>query len=95
MRRQVIMFFLAFTIILLATYGLLSSKPYSVLEGVTGFRLVGGCRLYYFTQPAQPMNAWALACPRTDMIRLWPLPVQQPWFEDWWEKPYDGFYTQG
>ena len=23
-----------------------------------------------------------LGCPRTDMIRLWPLPVEYPWFED-------------
>jgi hypothetical protein len=28
------------------------------------------------------------------MIRLWPLPVQQPWFEDRWEKP-PGNYEMG
>jgi hypothetical protein len=21
-----------------------------------------------------------------DYIRLWPLPFQHPWFEDWWER---------
>lgn len=57
MQRQAIVFILVFTITLAATYGLLSSRTYSAIEGVTGFRLVGGCKLYYFTQPAQPMNA--------------------------------------
>ena len=82
MRHQAILFILVFTITLEATYGLLSSRTYSDIDGVTGFKLVGGCKLFYFTQPAQPMNTWVLACPRADMIRLWPLPVQQPWFED-------------
>jgi len=82
MRSQDIVFILVFTITLAATYGLLSSRIYSDIDGVTGFKLVGGCKLFYFTQPAQRLNAWVLACPRTDMIRLWPLPVQQPWFED-------------
>ena len=34
----------------------------------------------------QPVYTITLACPRMDMMRLWPLPIQQPWFEDWWEK---------
>jgi hypothetical protein len=89
MRRRVIVFLFVFTITLLATYGLLSFRPYSVVEGVTGIRLVGECKLYHFSQPAQPMTTLVLACPRTDLIRLWPLPVQQPWFEDWWEDKPD------
>jgi len=89
MRRQVIMFLLVFTITLAASYSLLSSRTSSDIDGVNGFRLVGGCKLYHFTQPAQPMNAWVLAFPRRDIIRLWPLPVQQPWFEDWWEDKPD------
>jgi hypothetical protein len=27
-------------------------------------------------------GAIILACPHTDLIKLWPLPVQQPWYED-------------
>jgi hypothetical protein len=27
-------------------------------------------------------GALVLSCPRTDMIRLWPLPVVHPWFEE-------------
>ena len=82
MRRQAILFILVFTNRLAATNGLLSSRTYSGIAGVTGFKLVGVCKLYDFTQLAQSMNAWVLACPRTDLIRLWPLPVQQPLFDD-------------
>jgi hypothetical protein len=86
--REVLLFLMVFTMTFVITFGLLSLRPYSIVDGVTGFGLAGGCKLYHFNQPAQPMNTWVLACPRKDMIRLWPLPVQQPWFEDWWrDKP--------
>ena len=54
-----------------------------------------GCELIKFGRVLQPVVTIALACPGVDMIRLWPLPVQQPWFEDHdpcyesWEKCID------
>jgi len=82
MQRQAILFILVSIITRAATYGLVSSRTFLGIAGVTGFKLVGVCKLYDFTQLAQSMNAWVLACPRTDLIRLWPLPVQQPLFDD-------------
>ena len=39
------------------------------------------------TRP-QPVNTLVLGCPRMDMFRLWPLPIQHTWFEDpWYENP--------
>ena len=32
--------------------------------------------------PSQPEQTLVLACPRIDAIRLWPLPLEQPWDED-------------
>jgi hypothetical protein len=32
-------------------------------------------------------GALVLACPRMDMLKFWPLPVQQPWYEDSFEPP--------
>jgi len=55
MRRQFIVFILVFTIKLAATYGLLASRTYAVIDGVIGLRLVGGSKLYYFTQS---LKAW-------------------------------------
>jgi hypothetical protein len=28
-----------------------------------------------------------VACPRRDLMRIWPLPVVDPRFEDWREEP--------
>jgi hypothetical protein len=41
-------------------------------------RPLGPCSVDWFSE----RPALVLACPRTDMIRLWPLPVEHPWFED-------------
>ena len=48
-----------------------------VVPGVTS-RPLGPCSLDWFSE----RPALVLSCPRTDMIRLWPLPVKHPWFED-------------
>jgi hypothetical protein len=38
------------------------------------------CSLDWFSEHP----ALVLSCPRTDMIRFWPLPVKHPWFEETW-----------
>jgi hypothetical protein len=48
------------------------------VPGITS-RPLGPCYLDWFSE----RPALVLACPRTDIIRLWPLPVEYPWFEDW------------
>jgi hypothetical protein len=40
------------------------------------------CKLCDVLPTTQPVRPLVLACPRVDAIRLWPLPVQQPWEED-------------
>jgi hypothetical protein len=49
------------------------------VPGVTSHPL-GPCCLDWFSE----RPALVLACPRTDMIRLWPMPVEHPWFEEAW-----------
>ena len=86
MRKNVIVFVLSFLITFLLGYGLLNVNSYRPVEGVTALRLVGRCELEYFDTTLQPTNTLVLSCPRMDMIRLWPLPVVHPWFEDWYEE---------
>jgi len=43
---------------------------------------VGACNLDYHTKPAQERPHLILACPGVDQVRLWPFPVQRPWWED-------------
>ena len=42
-------------------------------------RPVGTCDVLWFGNRG---GAVVVACPHTDLIKLWPLPVQQPWYED-------------
>lgn len=54
----------------------------------TDIPLIARCELIYIDTRLQPVNTLVLACPRMDMFRLWPLPMQHPWFEDpWYDKP--------
>ena len=53
-------------------------QGHAVVPGVIA-RPVGPFDVEWFEQRG---GAIVLACPRTDLIKVWPLPVQQPWFED-------------
>ena len=44
--------------------------------------LTFNCQLQYYYPPAEPMNTLILTCPRMEMMRLWPVAVEQPWFEE-------------
>ena len=48
-----------------------------VVPGVIA-RPLGACDVEYYAE----WHATVLACPHTDLIKLWPLPVEQPWYED-------------
>jgi hypothetical protein len=54
-------------------------QPREIVPGVTA-RPLGPCSLDWFSEHP----ALVLSCPRTDMIRFWPLPVKHPWFEEVW-----------
>jgi hypothetical protein len=56
-----------------------------VTAEVVGAKLPAGCELFFFGEDAQPVFTIALGCPGRDLIRLWPWPVMDPWFEDWWD----------
>ena len=50
--------------------------------GCLATRLVADRELWDVMPPSQPMRTLVLACPGVDAIRLWPMPMQQPWEED-------------
>jgi hypothetical protein len=49
-----------------------------VVPGVIA-RPLGWCDVEWF---GKRDGAVVIACPHTDLIKLWPLPVEQPWHED-------------
>ena len=60
----------------------LASRIEQPVAGATSVKLIAGCSLDVLDTRLQPVFTVALACPRTDYIRLWPLPIKKPWFED-------------
>jgi hypothetical protein len=64
------------------------SRIHESVPGATDIPLIARCELIYFDTRLQPVNTLVLGCPRMDMFRLWPLPIQHPWFEDpWYDNP--------
>ena len=56
------------------------------VPGVLDTKLPIGCSIWHFTkQSQQPFRTFVLACPGVAAIRVWPLPIQQNWAEDWVE----------
>ena len=47
--------------------------------------LPGCCEVAVFSKALQPIFTVVLARPGMDLMRILPLPVVDPWFEDWWE----------
>jgi hypothetical protein len=62
-------------------YGFLDARTFSPVEGITAMNLVSGCQLQYYTPPVQSENTLMLTGPSMDMMRLLPLPVEQPWMK--------------
>ena len=58
-------------------------QSYEVVAGARGYPIAAGCEIIVFGKGLQPITTVAFACPGTDLVRLWPLPVVKPWFEDW------------
>ena len=92
LRNTILTIFLVALITMPVAYALLTARTTYPIEGVKTIRLVGRCELDYIDYTVQPVRTLAFACPGMDYIRLWPLPIQQPWIEDRWE-PVEGDVT--
>jgi hypothetical protein len=81
MRIKLKAFFLAFLVTVLLVF-LLASRINRPISGVTEVKLVADCQVEFYDIHTQPVFTTVLACPRTDSIRLWPLPFLHPWYEE-------------
>ena len=82
MKRKVLVFTITFVITFSLAFSYLWLRTEERIPGTVTTKLPVRCEIVQFGLNLQPVFTIALACPRMDMIRLWPLPVQQPWFED-------------
>jgi len=89
MNHRVLLFFITFFITLSLAYGFLRLRTVETIPGGASTELPGRCEIIQFDSGLQPTYTVVQACPRMDMIRIWPLPVQQPWFEYEFNIPLD------
>ena len=81
--RDNIIIVLALTAVMtLHLLNVMYSRTYQLTENANSLELVADCKLWDIFPPSQPSRTLVLACPGVDAIRLWPLPVEQPWDED-------------
>jgi hypothetical protein len=62
----------------LQTLSIMYSRMYQLTDNAIAFEIVADCELWGIYSPSQPSKTLVLACPGVDVIRLWPLPVEQP-----------------
>jgi len=82
MRKKVILFLIAFLITFFLSEIALKLRTYSDIDGAKSLRLINGCEMVFIDKRLQPVYTVVLDCPGKDSIRLWPLPVVDPWVED-------------
>jgi len=61
-------------------------RTFSVVVGAKSLRLINNCEMVFIDTRLRPVYTVLLDCPGKDSIRLWPPPVVDPWFEDWWDR---------
>ena len=82
MNKRVLVWFTIFILGILLGQLLLNIRVDYSIEGTRILPLAMRCELWILEKPFYSEKTIALACPRTDLIRLYPLPVVQPWDED-------------
>lgn len=55
------------------------------VKGAITVRFAPFCHITTYDKRLQPFFTVTLDCRRVDSIRLWPLPIIYPWYEDWFE----------
>ncbi len=56
-------------------------RTYSVVDGAKSLRLINHCEMIFIDKRLQHVYTVVVDCPGKDSIRLWPLPVVDPWVE--------------
>ncbi len=72
--------------LLIVLAAIIYSSKHEIIEGAWVYKsFISDCEVIHITYPLQPFDTTVIACPYTDLIRIWPLPIVYPWNEDWWE----------
>ena len=94
MVKKIILLLTSFLITFFLSEIVLMQRTYTIVPGAKSLRLINNCEMVFIDKRLQPVYTVVLNCPGKDSIRLWPLPVIDLWFEDWWELQGENDYEQ-
>ena len=73
-----------FTITFVICYLIIGLQVSKMMPGAIRVALQSvSCEIWVMDTTIQTTFTVALACPHTDLIRIWPLPVKFEWSDDW------------
>ncbi|MFC2055435.1 hypothetical protein ACFLV7_14230 [Chloroflexota bacterium] len=81
MGTKVILFLIAFLITFFLSEIVLMQRTTSIVVGAKSLRLINHYEMIFIDKRLQPVFTVVMDCPGNDSIRLWPLPMVNPWFE--------------
>ena len=82
MRKKIVLLLTSFLIAFFLLGFVFMQRTYSIVNGAKSLRLINNCEMVFIDTRLQPVNTVVLDCTGKDSIRLWPLPVVDPWVED-------------
>jgi len=81
MGKKAILFLIAFLITFFLSEFVFMQRTYTIVNGAKYLRLINGCEMVFIDTRLQLVYIVVLDCPGKDRVRLWPLPVVDPWVE--------------
>jgi hypothetical protein len=60
-------------------------REYHPIEGANAIRLPGECRLLILSPELQFVTTYVFECAGKFSTRIWPLPIENPWNEEWYK----------
>ena len=85
MLRKISPFLISFLITLIVTFVIIKAREYHPIEGANAIRLPGNCRLLILSPELQFVTTYVFECAGKFSTRIWPLPIENPWNEEWYE----------
>ncbi len=60
-------------------------REYHLIQGANAIRLTGECRLLILSPELQFVTTYVFECAGKFSTRIWPLPIENPWNEEWYK----------
>jgi hypothetical protein len=83
--RKISPFLISFLTTLIVTLVIIKAREYHPIQGANAIRLPGECQLLILSPELQFDTTYVFECAGKSSTRIWPLPIENPWNEKWYE----------